>query len=325
MGGTKLLHYGFVVFIGIDPLRARPRSMSYRSGLRRWSACSRPTCGHLVLALPKEKLGPVRIQGAAQALGCLAYCGRVLMPRRWRLISRHVPPASLHVMLVPDPAQPPSQHGPFDWLGLSLFFPRWALASAVSFGNSAGGPHPPLRTFVASGIWPHYPARASRLRTMLDLSLFKRCVAAGIGSGLLSTQCCSALVHVPSTRGRSPESSTTSLTLGVMPIASDHRPSPADWRAARGATTYCRRMALSAVAMGRCGVHARSLPSSSSWRLGLVSDVHPPTMRHHGAARESSRECERRAQHDRGMALPWLAFTVWSSAVAAPSTPRRSS
>jgi len=202
MVGRKLLYtYGFVVFIVGSILCGLAPSLDVLIAFRVVQAVGAAmlqanSVAILVLALPKEKLGRgIGIQGAAQALGLAlgpTVGGLLIALGGWRLIFFVNVPAVIVGTVMAWYLIPRSRHlqarAPFDWLGLSLFFPAvGALLSAVSFGNSAGWTSPTIvGLFVASGILGAAFIRRERHASapMLDLSLFKRVpFAAGIGSG----------------------------------------------------------------------------------------------------------------------------------------------
>ena len=101
----------------------------------------------IVTAVPRVSLGKaIGIQGAAQAIGLAlgpSVGGLLLAAGGWRLIFIvNVPFGALGViggvLLIPRSLHL-LERVPFDWKGLSMFFPAVvALLSAISFGNAAG-------------------------------------------------------------------------------------------------------------------------------------------------------------------------------------------
>ncbi len=153
----------------------------------------------IVIAVPRASLGKaIGIQGAAQAIGLAlgpSVGGLLLAAGGWRLIFMvNVPFGVLGViaglLLIPRSLHL-QERVPFDWKGLSMFFPAVvALLSAISFGNAVGWSSPLIVGVFVIGfglaaafvMWERHAPDP-----MLDLTLFRRSrFRWGITSGLLS-------------------------------------------------------------------------------------------------------------------------------------------
>ena len=157
MWGRKLLYvYGFAVFVIGSALCGLAPSLGALIAFRVLQAVGAAmlqanSVAIIVIAVPRVSLGKaIGIQGAAQAIGLAlgpSVGGLLLAAGGWRLIFMvNVPfgvlgviagllliPRSLHLL----------ERVPFDWKGLSMFFPAVvALLSAISFGNAAGWSSP---------------------------------------------------------------------------------------------------------------------------------------------------------------------------------------
>jgi EmrB/QacA subfamily drug resistance transporter len=153
----------------------------------------------IVIAVPRVSLGKaIGIQGAAQAIGLAlgpSIGGLLLAVGGWRLIFMiNVPFGVLGVvaglLLIPRSLHL-RQRVPFDWKGLSMFFPAVvAVLSALSFANTYGWTSPLIIGAFVLGLclitgFVMWEKRASH--PMLDLELFRRAgFRWGITSGLLS-------------------------------------------------------------------------------------------------------------------------------------------
>jgi EmrB/QacA subfamily drug resistance transporter len=205
MWGRKLLYvYGFALFVIDSALCGLAPSLGWLIAFRVLQAVGAAmlqanSVAIIVVAVPRQALGKaIGIQGAAQALGLAlgpSVGGLLLAAGGWRLIFMvNVPFGVLGVIagLLFIPRSIHLAHrAPFDWLGLSLFFPAVvAVLSAISFGNTYGWTSPViLGTFAAGACLAVAFARRERRATdpMLDLALFRRSrFRWGIASGLLS-------------------------------------------------------------------------------------------------------------------------------------------
>ncbi len=205
MWGRKLLYvYGFAVFVIGSALCGLAPTLGALIAFRVLQAVGAAmlqanSVAIIVTAVPRASLGKaIGIQGAAQAIGLAlgpSVGGLLLAAGGWRLIFLvNVPfgilgviagllliPRSLHLL----------ERVPFDWKGLSLFFPAVvALLSAISFGNAAGWSSPLILGVIVVGLalavafvmWERHEPDP-----MLDLTLFRKTrFRRGIASGLLS-------------------------------------------------------------------------------------------------------------------------------------------
>ena len=205
MWGRKLLYvYGFALFVLGSALCGLAPSLGWLIAFRVLQAVGAAmlqanSVAIIVVAVPRPSLGKaIGIQGAAQALGLAlgpSVGGLLLTVGGWRLIFMVNVPFGVLGVLAGLAFIPRSLHlahrVPFDWGGLSLFFPAVvAVLSAFSFGNSYGWTSPViLGTFVAGlclvVAFVHRERRTAD--PMLDLALFRRSrFRWGITSGLLS-------------------------------------------------------------------------------------------------------------------------------------------
>jgi EmrB/QacA subfamily drug resistance transporter len=205
MWGRKLLYvYGFGVFMFGSALCGLAPSLGALIAFRALQAVGAAmlqanSMAIIVLSVPRTSLGKaIGIQGAAQAVGLAvgpSVGGLLLAAGGWRLIFLvNVPfgvlgviaglvliPRSLHLL----------ERAPFDWKGLSMFFPAVVVVlSAISFGNSYGWTSPLIIGLFVIGLAlaTAFVARErSATDPMLDLTLFRRSrFRSGIASGLLS-------------------------------------------------------------------------------------------------------------------------------------------
>ncbi|MFZ0251239.1 MAG: DHA2 family efflux MFS transporter permease subunit [Acidimicrobiales bacterium] len=205
MWGRKLLYiYGFAIFVIGSALCGLAPSLGALIGFRVLQAIGAAmlqanSVAIIVLAVPRASLGKaIGIQGAAQAVGLAlgpSVGGFLLAAGGWRLIFMvNVPFGVLGViaglLLIPRSLHL-GDRVPFDWKGLSLFFPAVvAVLSVISFGNSYGWTSPLIMGTFAFGVIlaAAFVVRERRVSDpMLDLSLFSRPrFRWGITSGLLS-------------------------------------------------------------------------------------------------------------------------------------------
>ena len=157
MWGRKLLYiYGFAIFVIGSALCGLAPSLGVLIAFRVLQAIGAAmlqanSVAIIVLAVPRASLGKaIGIQGAAQAVGLAlgpSVGGLLLAAGGWRLIFMvNVPFGVLGViaglLLIPRSLHL-GDRVPFDWKGLSLFFPAIvAVLSAISFGNSYGWTSP---------------------------------------------------------------------------------------------------------------------------------------------------------------------------------------
>jgi EmrB/QacA subfamily drug resistance transporter len=205
MWGRKLLYvYGFAVFVIGSALCGVAPTLGILIAFRVLQAIGAAmlqanSVAIIVIAVPRVSLGKaIGIQGAAQAIGLAlgpSVGGLLLAVGGWRLIFMiNVPfgvlgvvagllmiPRSLHLR----------QRVPFDWKGLSIFFPAVvAVLSALSFANTYGWTSPLIIGAFVLGLslvtgFVMWEKRVSH--PMLDLDLFRRAgFRWGITSGLLS-------------------------------------------------------------------------------------------------------------------------------------------
>jgi EmrB/QacA subfamily drug resistance transporter len=205
MVGRKLLYlYGFVIFVIASTLCGLAPSLGALCGFRVLQGVGAAmiqanSVAIIVLAVPAAKLGrAIGIQGAAQALGLAlgpTLGGLLLAVASWRFIFFvNVPVGLLAVVLgwflIPR-SRDLTPRTPFDWAGLSLFFPAVvAFMAAISFGNDLGWSSPAIVVLLvgAVGLGVAFVWRERRASSpMVDLRLFRRVpFSAGIASGLLS-------------------------------------------------------------------------------------------------------------------------------------------
>lgn len=197
MWGRKLLYvYGFAVFVTGSALCGLASTLGELIAFRVLQAVGAAmlqanSVAIIVIAVPRASLGKaIGIQGAAQAVG-LALGPSV----GWRLIFMvNVPFGVLGViaglLLIPRSLHL-NERVPFDWKGLSMFFPAVVdVLSAISFGNSYGWTSPLIVGVFVIGFglaaaFVMWERRTSE--PMLDLTLFRRArFRWGITSGLLS-------------------------------------------------------------------------------------------------------------------------------------------
>jgi EmrB/QacA subfamily drug resistance transporter len=241
MWGRKLLYvYGFGVFVIGSALCGLAPTLGALIGFRVLQAVGAAmlqanSVAIIVIAVPRASLGKaIGVQGAAQAVGLAlgpSVGGLLLAADGWRLIFLvNVPFGILGVvaglLLIPRSLHL-SERAPFDWKGLSLFFPAVvAVLSAVSFGNSYGWTSPLIIGTFALGLCLATTFVIWELRIcdpMLDLTLFRHGpFSRGITSGLLSYLVMfGVLFLVPFylERGVGIGSAQAGLELMVMPIA----------------------------------------------------------------------------------------------------------
>ena len=205
MWGRKLLYvYGFAVFVIGSALCGLAPTLGALIAFRVLQAVGAAmlqanSVAIIVTAVPRVSLGKaIGIQGAAQAIGLAlgpSVGGLLLAAGGWRLIFMvNVPFGALGViagvLLIPRSLHL-LERVPFDWKGLSMFFPAVvALLSAISFGNAAGWSSPLILGVIVVGLalavafvmWERHAPDP-----MLDLTLFRRTrFRWGITSGLLS-------------------------------------------------------------------------------------------------------------------------------------------
>lgn len=205
MWGRKLLYvYGFVVFVIGSALCGLAPTLGVLIAFRVLQALGAAmlqanSVAIIVIAVPRAALGrAIGIQGAAQALGLAlgpSIGGLLLAVGGWRLIFLVNLPFGALGIVVGLLFIPRSLHlrerVPFDWKGLSMFFPAVVtILTAVSFGNSYGWTSPVILGAFLVGlglvgafiVWERCTSEP-----MLDLSLFGRAAfRRGISSGLLS-------------------------------------------------------------------------------------------------------------------------------------------
>jgi EmrB/QacA subfamily drug resistance transporter len=205
MWGRKLLYvYGFALFVIGSALCGLAPSLGWLIAFRILQAVGAAmlqanSVAIIVVAVPRVSLGKaLGIQGAAQAVGLAlgpSVGGLLLAAGGWRLIFIVNVPFGVLGVLAGLLLIPRSLHlgdrVPFDWLGLSMFFPAVvAVLSAVSFGNSYGWTSPLIVGAFAVGLSLAVAFVIRELHTsdpMLDLALFERSrFRWGITSGLLS-------------------------------------------------------------------------------------------------------------------------------------------
>ena len=241
MWGRKLLYvYGFAVFVIGSALCAVAPTLGVLIAFRVLQAIGAAmlqanSVAIIVIAVPRVSLGrAIGIQGAAQAVGLAlgpSVGGLLLAVGGWRLIFMiNVPFGVLGVaagmLLIPRSGHL-RQRVPFDWNGLSIFFPAVvALLSAISFADTYGWTSPLILGGFTLGfcllagfvIWekraPH---------PMLDLELFRLArFRWGISSGLLAYLVTfGALFLVPFylERGRGVGVGQAGIELMMMPFA----------------------------------------------------------------------------------------------------------
>ena len=205
MWGRKLLYvYGFAVFVIGSALCGLAPSLAALVAFRVLQAVGAAmlqanSVAIIVIAVPRASLGKaIGIQGGAQALGLAlgpSIGGLLLAVGGWRLIFMvNVPFGVLGViaglLLIPRSLHL-DDRVPFDWKGLSMFFPAVvAVLSALSFGNTYGWTSPLIIGVFAVGLClaTAFVIRERRAPDpMLDLTLFRRArFRWGIASGLLS-------------------------------------------------------------------------------------------------------------------------------------------
>ncbi len=205
MWGRKLLYlYGFVVFVIGSALCGVAPSLGILIACRVLQAVGAAmlqanSVAIIVIAVPRVSLGKaIGIQGAAQAVGLAlgpSVGGLLLAVGGWRLLFMvNVPFGVLGVLaglaFIPRSLKL-SDRVPFDYKGLSLFFPAVvAVLSAISFGNTYGWTSPLIIGMFALGLCLGTTFVNWERRTndpMLDLSLFRLSrFRSGITSGLLS-------------------------------------------------------------------------------------------------------------------------------------------
>jgi EmrB/QacA subfamily drug resistance transporter len=205
MWGRKLLYvYGFAVFVIGSALCGLAPTLGALIAFRVLQAVGAAmlqanSVAIIVIAVPRASLGKaIGIQGAAQAVGLAlgpSVGGLLLAAGGWRLIFMvNVPFGVLGVvaglLLIPRSLHL-NERVPFDWKGLSLFFPAVvAVLSAISFGNSYGWTSPVIVGTIVTGLAlaVAFVIRERRAPDpMLDLRLFRSTrFRWGITSGLLS-------------------------------------------------------------------------------------------------------------------------------------------
>ena len=205
MWGRKLLYvYGFAVFVIGSALCGLAPTLGALIAFRVLQAVGAAmlqanSVAIIVTAVPRVSLGKaIGIQGAAQAIGLAlgpSVGGLLLAAGGWRLIFMvNVPFGALGViagvLLIPRSLHL-LERVPFDWKGLSMFFPAVvALLSAISFGNAAGWSSPLIIGMIVVGLALAVAFVVRERHTpdpMLDLTLFRRTrFRWGITSGLLS-------------------------------------------------------------------------------------------------------------------------------------------
>ena len=198
MWGRKLLYvYGFAVFVIGSALCGLAPSLGALIAFRVLQAVGAAmlqanSVAIIVIAVPRASLGKaIGIQGAAQAIGLAlgpSIGGLLLAAGGWRLIFMvNVPFGVLGViaglLLIPRSLHL-SDRVPFDWMGLSLFFPAVvAVLSAISFGNTYGWTSPLIVGRSLSGSSSPRPSCSGSDRVpdpMLDLvALCRRPVSLG--------------------------------------------------------------------------------------------------------------------------------------------------
>ena len=191
MWGRKLLYvYGFVVFVIGSALCGLAPSLGVLIACRVLQAVGAAmlqanSVAIIVIAVPRVSLGKaIGIQGAAQAIGLAlgpSVGGLLLAVGGWRLLFMvNVPFGVLGVLaglaFIPRSLKL-SDRVPFDYKGLSLFFPAVvAVLSAISFGNTYGWTSPLIIGMFALGLCLGAAFVNWERRTndpMLDLSLFR--------------------------------------------------------------------------------------------------------------------------------------------------------
>jgi EmrB/QacA subfamily drug resistance transporter len=241
MSGRKLLYvYGFAVFVIGSALCGLAPSLGALVSFRALQAIGAAmlqanSVAIIVLAVPATALGKaIGIQGAVQAIGLAlgpSIGGLLLAAGGWRLVFFvNVPFGVLGViagvLLVPRSVHL-GDRVPFDWKGLSMFFPAVvAVLSAISFGDSTGWTSPLILGLLVVGVALAAAFVVRERRTpnpMLDLNLFHRQqFRAGISSGLLSYLVMfGTLFLVPFylERGQKISASQAGLELMMMPLA----------------------------------------------------------------------------------------------------------
>ena len=205
MWGRKLLYvYGFAVFVIGSALCGLAPSLGALIAFRVLQAVGAAmlqanSVAIIVIAVPRVSLGKaIGIQGAAQAIGLAlgpSVGGLLLAVGGWRLIFMvNVPFGVLGViaglLLIPRSLHL-SERVPFDWKGLSMFFPAVvAVLSAISFGNTYGWTSPLIIGMFVLGLCLGAAFVMWERRTPIRCSisrLFRRArFRWGITSGLLS-------------------------------------------------------------------------------------------------------------------------------------------
>ncbi len=241
MWGRKLLYvYGFAVFVIGSALCGLAPTLGALIAFRVLQAVGAAmlqanSVAIIVIAVPRASLGKaIGIQGAAQAVGLAlgpSVGGLLLAAGGWRLIFMvNVPFGVLGVLagllLIPRSLHL-NKRVPFDWKGLSLFFPAVvAVLSAISFGNSYGWTSPLIVGVFALGLCLAAAFVIWERRTsdpMLDLTLFRRGrFRRGTTSGLLSYLVMfGVLFLVPFyfERGLGVDVAQAGLELMMMPLA----------------------------------------------------------------------------------------------------------
>ncbi len=241
MWGRKLLYvYGFAVFVIGSALCGLAPTLGALIAFRVLQAVGAAmlqanSVAIIVIAVPRASLGKaIGIQGAAQAVGLAlgpSIGGLLVAAGGWRLIFMvNVPFGVLGViaglLLIPRSLHL-TERVPFDWKGLSLFFPAVvAVLSAISFGNSYGWTSPLIMGVFLVGlclaaVFVIWERRASD--PMLDLTLFRRVrFRWGITSGLVSYMVMfGVLFLVPFyfERGLGIGAAQAGLELMMMPLA----------------------------------------------------------------------------------------------------------
>jgi EmrB/QacA subfamily drug resistance transporter len=241
MWGRKLLYlYGFVVFVIGSALCGLAPSLGILIAFRVLQAVGAAmlqanSVAILVIAVPRVSLGKaIGIQGAAQATGLAlgpSVGGLLLAVGGWRLLFMVNVPFGVLGMIAGLVFIPRSlklsDRVPFDYKGLSLFFPAvLAVLSAISFGNTYGWTSPLIIGLVALGVCLGASFAIWERRTndpMLDLSLFRLSrFRSGITSGLLSYLVMfGLLLLVPFyfERGLGLGAARSGLELMMMPLA----------------------------------------------------------------------------------------------------------